>query len=773
MKNRLNILILNLLLLLLSSHLLAQDKNVYENMSLDEILNIDVVVTASKQPEDLFETPLSVTIISREDIDNAGATSIMEALRLSQGLIVREITPGNFDVQIRGFDDITKNAYVSLPYNTTILVMIDNRIVYDYYSGGTLWETLPIDINDIERIEIVRGPASALYGPNAATGVINIITSHSKEKGLNIFTSGKIGNANTKIANANIGYNWDNKTSLTLTGNFTVQDRFDKMYYNWWDQKYTNLEDMHMMLEIEKDPNTHEVWKYEDFSEAVSSKYNIDQSLQKRAANIFFTHEFNENANFNLSFGGQKSESQKIGFSNFATPLSQYNSESFYIDNKFKINNFYGQWNVSKGEVLGNSFNTFKFNNLDASLEYLFRYKNLSLRPGVSYKRSCYNSPVTYDEVFDLSKLNYEFKDEPRKFTSYSGSLLTDWKLSSKLRMIGGLRIDKFNINKNYFVNFELASTYRLNKNNLLRAVISRANRSPSFYDTFINTKMSFYYGLATETNTEPVYIPVEQYIKAKRDQKYPTNSSLELSWRSKLSPKVNLDIEAFFQKSDNLLASVEYRKINSKVQLNADNEVENAISGSGFASMNFQNYDYGSSQFGVSFMLNYSPNSKLDFKLYGTLQKTFLNDNTEFEFDIIDTKFSLDPETNILNTTIFSNVNMTLLSDELTPTFYGGFLLNYKPNNKFNINLNSYTYSKQVFEAMPIDNVISDYTGVYHKKTAAIKANSIINAKIGYNLNNKTSINISMKNMLGKQRQFGFADNIGTTFLIGCQWKY
>ncbi|MCL5129140.1 TonB-dependent siderophore receptor [Algibacter sp. L4_22] len=773
MKNRLSIFILNLLLVLLSGHLFAQDTSVYENMSLDEILNIDVVITASKQPEDLFETPLSVTIISREDIDNAGATSIMEALRLSQGLIVREITPGNFDVQIRGFDDITKNAYVSLPYNTTILVMIDNRIVYDYYSGGTLWETLPIDINDIERIEIVRGPASALYGPNAATGVINIITSHSKVKGLNIFASGKIGNANTKIANANIGYNWNNQTSLTLTGNFTVRDRFDNMYYNWWDEEYTQLEDMHMMMEIEKDPNTHEIWTYQDFSEAVSSEYNTEQSLQKRAANLFFSHEFNENTNVNLSFGGQKSESQKIGFLNFATPLSQYESQSFYIDNKFKINNFYGQWNISQGEVLGNSFNTFEFDNLDANLEYLFRYKNLSLRPGLSYKRSSYNSPVTYDEVFDLSKLNYEIKDEPRKFISYSGSMLADWKLSSKLRMIAGFRVDKFNINKHHFVNFELASTYRLNKNNLLRAVISRANRSPSFYDTFINTKMNFYYGLETETNVNPVYVPVEQYIKADRDQKYPTNSSLELSWRSKLSSKLNIDIEVFFQKSDNLLASIEYREINSEVQLNNENEVETVLSVSGSALMSFENYDYGSSQLGASFMLNYSPNSKLDCKLYGTLQKTFLNDNTEFEINTTDTKLSLNPETNILSTTAYSNLNMTLLSDELTPSLYGGFLLNYKPNNKLNLNINGYVYSKQVFEAMPIDNVISDYTGIYHRKTAKIKANSIINSKVSYNILKKTEVNISIKNMLGKHREYGFADTIGTSFLVGFQWEY
>ena len=87
----------------------GQEPNkVYNEITLEELLDIDVVVTASKHPEDLFETPLSTTIISKDEISNSGVTSIPEALRLSQGLIVREITPGNYDIHMRGYDDITK-----------------------------------------------------------------------------------------------------------------------------------------------------------------------------------------------------------------------------------------------------------------------------------------------------------------------------------------------------------------------------------------------------------------------------------------------------------------------------------------------------------------------------------------------------------------------------------------------------------------------------------------------------------------------------------------
>ena len=260
MKKTLKIrIIFSFLLLLQSGYLLAQDKSVYENMSLNEILDIDIVVTASKKPEDLFETPLSTTIINKDEIAKSGATSIPEALRLSQGVIVREISPGNYDIHIRGYDDITKNVYVTLPLNTTTLVMIDNRIVYSYFSGGTFWETFPIDINDVERIEIVRGPASALYGPNAVTGVINIITSHAQKQGENIFVSSKYGTNNAINANVNIGYNWNDKTKLSISSNFTQRNRFNSTYFDFNKNDYTSLDESTMFVSPIKSTDTYEI----------------------------------------------------------------------------------------------------------------------------------------------------------------------------------------------------------------------------------------------------------------------------------------------------------------------------------------------------------------------------------------------------------------------------------------------------------------------------------------------------------------------------------
>ncbi|NJK85337.1 MAG: Plug domain-containing protein [Bacteroidales bacterium] len=162
--------------------IMAADKlGMSADQLLEYFLNKDVT-SASKRAEKSIHSPLSTTVISKEEIEASGATSIPEALRLVPGMIVREKTPGNYDVHIRGNDNVPPKNMFLYSENMMSLVMIDNRPVYNYSFGGTFWETLPVDLNDVERIEVIRGPSSALYGPNAVNGVINIITKRTEGK---------------------------------------------------------------------------------------------------------------------------------------------------------------------------------------------------------------------------------------------------------------------------------------------------------------------------------------------------------------------------------------------------------------------------------------------------------------------------------------------------------------------------------------------------------------------------------------------------------------
>jgi len=126
-----------------------------------------VVVTASRYGQEPLDSPSTVTIITADDIRMSGATSIPDVLRRVVGVDVMQLASGQSEVSIRGFNRELSNK---------VLILVDGRSTYLDFMGTTIWETIPITLDEIERIEVIRGPGSAVYGANAVTGVINIIT---------------------------------------------------------------------------------------------------------------------------------------------------------------------------------------------------------------------------------------------------------------------------------------------------------------------------------------------------------------------------------------------------------------------------------------------------------------------------------------------------------------------------------------------------------------------------------------------------------------------
>ena len=126
-----------------------------------------VVITAAKVEQPILESPSTITVLTREDIKRYGITSLSDILRNVPGVDVMSVSPTDRNVSMRGFNQLVAGRILSL---------IDNRPIYLDFYGLTGWEFVPISINEIERIEIVRGPGSALYGANAFDGVVHIIT---------------------------------------------------------------------------------------------------------------------------------------------------------------------------------------------------------------------------------------------------------------------------------------------------------------------------------------------------------------------------------------------------------------------------------------------------------------------------------------------------------------------------------------------------------------------------------------------------------------------
>jgi iron complex outermembrane recepter protein len=148
-----------------------QSGNPLKHLSLAELGSVEVT-TASKEPEEVWKTTAAVYVITHDDIERSGATSIPEALRLAPGVEVARIDSSKWSIGIRGFGSRLCRD---------VLVLIDGRTVYTTLIAGTYWEVQDYVLEDIDRIEVIRGPGGTIWGPNAVNGVINIITRNSKD----------------------------------------------------------------------------------------------------------------------------------------------------------------------------------------------------------------------------------------------------------------------------------------------------------------------------------------------------------------------------------------------------------------------------------------------------------------------------------------------------------------------------------------------------------------------------------------------------------------
>lgn len=140
-------------------------------MSLEELMNVEVT-SVSKKTQKKTDTAAAITVITAEDIRRGGFTVIPEALRMVPGVDVGRVDAHRWSISIRGDSGLFANK---------LLVLIDGRSVYTPAFGGTYWDVQDYPIEDVERIEVIRGPGGTVWGANAVNGVINIITKRSKD----------------------------------------------------------------------------------------------------------------------------------------------------------------------------------------------------------------------------------------------------------------------------------------------------------------------------------------------------------------------------------------------------------------------------------------------------------------------------------------------------------------------------------------------------------------------------------------------------------------
>lgn len=186
----------------------------------------ETVSIASRYEQPISQAPSNVYVITDEDIRQSGATDIPTILRRIPGIEVMQTTGADLNVSARGDNQLFANK---------MLVMVDGRSIYVDAQGIVFWKMLPVTLPEIKRIEVLKGPASSVYGFNAFDGVINIITKSPEEiKGTTLqFGGGGLGTISSAAIQAgtvgNMGYRlsighdqnqeWRNHDALALRAN--------------------------------------------------------------------------------------------------------------------------------------------------------------------------------------------------------------------------------------------------------------------------------------------------------------------------------------------------------------------------------------------------------------------------------------------------------------------------------------------------------------------------------------------------------------------------
>jgi iron complex outermembrane receptor protein len=140
-------------------------------LSIEELMSVRVT-SAARREQPTFDVAAAVFVITHEDIERSGLSSIPDLLRLVPGVQVASINSNRWAISVRGFSDL---------YSNKLLVLIDGRSVYNRLFSGVIWDAQDPMLDDVERIEVIRGPGAALWGANAVNGVINIVTKTATE----------------------------------------------------------------------------------------------------------------------------------------------------------------------------------------------------------------------------------------------------------------------------------------------------------------------------------------------------------------------------------------------------------------------------------------------------------------------------------------------------------------------------------------------------------------------------------------------------------------
>jgi len=424
------------------------------------------VISASKVKENIKKTPASVTVVTQEMIENMGANNIFDILRSVPGLGVSQSNIYNDKITVRG---------VETWFSEKVLILLDGHSLNaDLLNGGATgaYKNLPIEL--IQRVEIIKGPASALYGENAFTALINIITKKAKDiDGTKVTV--KYGSDNTKIANLAFG---KKNQDFELVGNFNyIHSNGNERYVKSdaiGNSGYTNptLDSVNAYLSI-----VHKSGFY------FKGNYNVTEDGPKYG----IAHAINDE-----DLSKKTTYFAELGYKNRLSKYIDMHLRAYY--DSFKADN---KWRVFPAGYPAPAFTEgmlgyvgYETQKRGAEAVVTFKSDNYTIVTGLSYEEQRLRDPwqkMNWNPVTGLPVIGIQNFSDPstnfvdevdRDFAAIYSEVLYD--VTKDIRLNIGVRYDEYS-DFGGTTNPRVGATWAINKDNIFKLMYGQAFRAPTF----------------------------------------------------------------------------------------------------------------------------------------------------------------------------------------------------------------------------------------------------------------------------------------------------
>jgi iron complex outermembrane receptor protein len=403
---------------------------------LELIKEEETVSIASRYEQPISEAPANVYVITDEDIRHSGATDLPTVLRRVPGIEVMQTTGADFNVSARGNNQLLANK---------MLVLVDGRSIFVDAQAIVYWKTIPVTLPEIKRIEVLKGPASAVYGFNAFDGVINIITKSPEEmKGTTLqFGGGELGTISSAAIHAG------------TVGKFGYR------------------------LSAGRDQN--QQWRSRDSLAFRSHKFNVQT-------------EYALSSESKLSISGGLVDSNRFdgpsqGTSlNSSTPALGY-AHAVYERQNVLIRAFWNRWDDTVHHLI------------DPLIANVLRVTDRNFSPTWKFRADTYNieaqhvvdfgtaNRMTYGINYRLNTLSGDIVDGSNQENRLGFYLQDEWKATQALTLVAGARYD-LNTFIHATVSPRVALLYRPAPDHTFRLGFSVAYRSPTLNERYFDARV-------------------------------------------------------------------------------------------------------------------------------------------------------------------------------------------------------------------------------------------------------------------------------------------